>query len=114
MTEDDTLLYQDLVDEIQRLVEPDRPIYAAPDCPEVYFLADRPNPGRGLFDVLMDPRTRTREYLRQLDDWDVQLVVVNRRPEFSDPFPTEFLQALEERYRDRRAIGDKFLIFTRK
>jgi len=49
-------------------------IYAAPDCPEVYFLSGLRNPTRNLFDFLDEPAERTGGVLTALETHHVKVV----------------------------------------
>jgi hypothetical protein len=73
-------------------------IYATPDCPEVYFLADRRNPTRTLFDFLDDPAGRSQRILAAIHAHDVHLVVLNREPYFSGPVANDLRAALDAEF----------------
>lgn len=78
-------------------------IYAGPDCPEVYFLAERRNPGRELFDFFDDTDRRTR-VLRAIETHDVRVVVLSSRPQFS-PRDRELERALAARFPETERVG---------
>lgn len=80
-------------------------IYATPDCPEVYFLAGFRNPTRTLFDFFDDPQDRTARILGLIGKQQVNLVVLNRMPEFSDPVPTDLRAELERQYPLHQSVG---------
>jgi hypothetical protein len=73
-------------------------IYAAPDCPEVYFLSDRKNPTRTMYDFFNDPRDRTFRVLQLLDERRVNVVVINLEPQFSEPFGEDLIGVIRSRY----------------
>jgi hypothetical protein len=80
-------------------------IYAAPDCPELYFLADRRNPTRTLFDFLDAPDGRDQRVLRALDLAGVSAVVVNSAPHFSPPVDPTLSAGLRARFPDSAVVG---------
>ena len=80
-------------------------VYATPDCPEVNFLTDTRNPTRTLYDFLDDPVGRTPRILGQLDSAQVTVVVLNSRPGFSGPVPTDLAAALAVRYPHAESVG---------
>lgn len=80
-------------------------VYAGPDSPEVYFLAERRNPTRALFEFLSVDDLRRGELLDVLREHDVGVVAINRHPSFSDPLEEETLEMLRRRYPRRTEIG---------
>ncbi len=80
-------LYAWLIDEVRARSADGAFIYAAPDCPEVYFLSGRRNPTRTFYDFLEpdagDPEGRVRRILALLEEHAVEVVVLHWRPEFS-------------------------------
>lgn len=98
--------YTQVVDAVRRHAGPNaRYIYAAPDCPEVYFLTGFKNPTRTLYDFLDDQEQRTPRLLASLRDHDVKVVAINRRPEFSRPVDGDLRVALEREYPSSVGIG---------
>ena len=83
-------------------------VYAAPDCPEVYFLSGRLNPTRVVFDFLRRP-PKPEVLLALLEERMVHVVVLNRNPAFSEPVPGELRAALERRFPRSEGIG-RFLL----
>jgi hypothetical protein len=73
-------------------------MYAAPDCPEVYFLAGLKNPTRTIWEFLSDSVGQTARVLRALEDHHVTAVAINRNPPFSGPLPPDLLDSLVARY----------------
>jgi hypothetical protein len=73
-------------------------IYAAPDCPEVYFLARHKNPTRYLFDFFDNDSRNLDHIVQVVDGHSVRVVVINRQPPFSDPLPFDVYQALLARF----------------
>ena len=80
-------------------------IYAAPDCPEVYFLSGYRNPTRTLFDFFDDPNGRTSRILKQLEEHHVNAIVVYDEPAFSNALSPDLETALDARYPNSRNIG---------
>lgn len=80
-------------------------VYATPDCPEVNVLTGTRNPTRTLFDFFDDPVNRTARILAQLDSTGVTTVLLNSRPGFSGPVPTDLAAALAVRYPHAESIG---------
>ena len=72
--------------------------YAAPDCPQVYFLAGLRNPTRTIFEFLADSGAGTARVLRALDEHAVAVVALNRQPLFSGPLPSDLQDSLAARY----------------
>jgi hypothetical protein len=64
-------------------------IYVTPDAPEVYFLSERDNPTRTLFDFFDDPSGRTGRIISSITARNVDLVVLNRVPTFSGAIPRD-------------------------
>jgi hypothetical protein len=80
-------------------------VYAAPDCPEVYFLSSLQNPTRTFFDYFDDPEGRTERILRTLENRNVNVVVINSEPQFSGPMLPDLKEALEDRFSHFEEIG---------
>jgi hypothetical protein len=80
-------------------------LYATPDCPEVDFLYGFRNPTRTLFDFVDDPVGRTNRILHALHDRDVNIIVINRQPDFSHAVPPDLLAMLEKEYPEQQEVG---------
>jgi hypothetical protein len=94
-------LYTRLIREIQAHSRPDAFIYAAPDCPEVYFLAQRENPTRTMYDFFdrdFGSAGRTQRVLDTLDSSKVEVVVINWHTKFSPHIRPELWRELKRRY----------------
>jgi hypothetical protein len=102
--EPDSRMYKQLLTLIKDL-EPGQYLYAAPDCPEVYFLSGLKNPTRTIFDFFDDPNGKAARLQRILDDSRVKVVVVDRLPVFSGPLDPEILSMLETTYAHSQAVG---------
>jgi hypothetical protein len=101
---DERDVYVALVRTIQQHAK-SRSIYVSPDAPEVYFLAERENPTRTLFDFFDEPNDRTRRVLAAVRDRDVDVVVINTKPRFSGPMPRDLADSLKARFREAAEIG---------
>ena len=80
-------------------------IYAAPDCPEVYFLSSTRNPTPTIYDLFDDPDGREARVLRAVDAHDVRVVVVNTRPQFSAAMSDGLADSLAARFPNRIGAG---------
>jgi hypothetical protein len=88
-------LYTQLVELIRRHSKSNY-IYAAPDCPEVYFLSGMRNPTRKIFDFFNDGENDPALVAELLKEKKVNLVVINRQPQFSKPLHPKLSAALED------------------
>jgi hypothetical protein len=84
-------------------------IYASPDAPEVYFLAEKENPTRTLFDFFDDSPARTSRILAAVRQHDVDVIVINNRPRFSGPMPSDLRDSLARSFSDSTEVGN-FLV----
>jgi hypothetical protein len=109
---DDALLYDELIPLVQSHAA-GKFIYAAPDCPEVYFLSGLQNPTRHYFDFAEDPVGHTTRILHALESLNVNVVAIHKDPEFSGPMPPDLQEALEKRY-PHSAELDRFQVRWKK
>jgi hypothetical protein len=79
-------------------------IYATPDCPEVYFFGGFRNPTPVLFDFNDDPVDRTKRILTAIEEHDINLVVLDQKPQFSQPVSPDLRAALERMFPNRATI----------
>jgi hypothetical protein len=79
--------------------------WAAPDCPEIYFLSGLRNPTRSLFEFFDGVDGHAERVLRALDEHGVTAVVLNREPAFSPRLDAGLVAALERRYPYAMEIG---------
>lgn len=80
-------------------------IYAGPDAPEFYFLAELPNPTPVLFDYLA-PDTLFHEHLLQrLDSLDVKAVALRRRVVHSPALEPHIQSGLVDKFPFEREVG---------
>lgn len=80
-------------------------IYAAPDCPEIYFLSDRQNPTRTMYDFFDAPYERTQRIATMLDAEEIRIVVVNMNPLFSNQMDRELQSTVRRRFPELHTIG---------
>ncbi len=80
-------------------------MYAAPDCPEVYFLSGLRNPTPILFDFFDEPAGRTARILSALETHHVKVVAILTQPPFSGPLEPDLKAALTERFPDSTLLG---------
>jgi hypothetical protein len=73
-------------------------IYASPDAPEIYVLAEAPYPGRTIYEFLADPTLSDAAVLEHLSRDNVRVVVIKKNPRFSDPLSPGLLAELRTRY----------------
>ena len=79
--------------------------FATPDAPQVYFLSGLANPTRTLYDFFDDPEGREERILHALESHHVNVVVVNRAPEFSSPVSPSLASALVMLYPNSASTG---------
>lgn len=96
--------YQTLIPLVQRHAQ-GRYIYAAPDCPEVYFLSGLKNPTRTIFDFFDNPSGHTQRIMSEIEGHSVNEVVILADPPFSPPVPPDLRRELEQRFRNRSYAG---------
>ena len=102
--EDRKLQYEQVMALVGRYATTDS-IYAAPDVPEMYFLAAKRNPTRTIFDIFDDRVGRTARILGAIDARDVKVVVINSKPEFSPELDDDLADGLARRFRTWTQIG---------
>lgn len=72
--------------------------YCAPDCPEVYYLAGLRSPSRHYFEYAEGEGERTSAILQQMEALKVNVIAINRDPEFSLMMSRELENELERRF----------------
>lgn len=104
-----------LVKRIQSLSPAENsPIFAGPDCPEVYFLSNRRNPTKILYEVFENQANLEHDILGAIDKERCSLVVVNLRPNWSRPFDYNFHRLLADRFDRVERYGHFLLYWMRK
>ena len=84
-------------------------IYAAPDCPEVYFLTGLRNPTPALFDFLDEPSGKSERIWQAIQSHHINLVVIDHDPQFSGPLPAALVQRLVAEF-PKYAMSGRFEI----
>lgn len=84
-------------------------VYAAPDCPEVAFLAGLKNPTRTIWEFLSDTVGSTERVLAALDEHGVTAVAIKQLPPFSGALPPDLLDSLTSRF-PHQAVLDRFVV----
>jgi hypothetical protein len=97
--------YEELIPEIQAHAGAGDYIYAAPDCPEVYFLSGKRNPTRTMFDFFDDQSDHAAKVLQAVDSHQIQAIAIFSQPEFSGPLPPNLVEALRARFPKSKQIG---------
>ncbi len=105
---DDKADYEAVVRLVGEL-DPGPTLYAAPDCPEIYFLTGLRNPTPTLFEFLDEPAGRERRVLDALERTRVRVLVIRPAPLFSPPLDADLLAELARRYPMSRQIG-RFIV----
>lgn len=73
-------------------------IYAAPDCPEVYFLSGSKNPTPDLFELFDDKYPDSEGILKLMDSHAIHLIVLQKNPSFSETLPGKLHEQLVNRF----------------
>jgi hypothetical protein len=81
-------------------------IYAAPDCPQVYFLAGYSNPTLAPIQMFDKRYSNDQEILDLMASRNIRLVVLNRKPDFSPLVGGDLREALMKRYPSEELVGD--------
>jgi hypothetical protein len=100
----DAHVYEDLISLVQ-LHAIGRFIYAAPDCPEVYFLSGLQSPSRHYFEYAEDQADHVGWVLQQLNSLNVNVVAIKKTPRFSGPMSADLQRALELRFPHSKEVG---------
>lgn len=93
----DEKLYTEVVRLIQAHAKNEY-IYAAPDCPELYFLTGLKSPTRHYFEFAEDEEGHAEKMLRTLTANEINVVAINRQPLFAKELAPDMKAALEQRY----------------
>lgn len=113
----DYIFYYELGAYIERYAKEDDYIYAFPDCPEVYFLYEKRNPSRALFDFLgrNEDEYADAAMLAQLEAKNVNLAVLHLKSYFSKSPSQATVDRLQQRFPYGKILsGGKFLVLWRK
>jgi hypothetical protein len=99
-------LYRSMIEEVQRRSEPGSAILAMSDCPEVYFLAERRNPTRTLYDFFdadfkADSDARRSRILSLVQEQNIRCIVFRWRGEFSGELDRRLVDSIVELFPNR-------------
>jgi hypothetical protein len=107
----DVRMYRPLISAIQRNSAAGSPILAGPDAPEVYFLSDRVNLTRTIYDIFDTNPDREARLLQLIDDHRLGCVAVNQTTSFSPKWSDALQEEIRRRYRRADKFG-RFVLFT--
>lgn len=104
-----------LVHAIEAHSDPSAFIYAAPDCPQVYFFSGRRNPTRTFYDrfdrdYAGDQEPRAQRILDSLESHAVDVAVICHYPEFSSRMTGPLLERLEQRFPSSIEVSPMFTL----
>ena len=100
----DTAVYQQLVRTIREHASGPY-IFVTPDAPQVYFLSGLANPTRTIYDFFDNQDGREQRILSALETHHINVVTINRRPEFSGPVSPALESELVASYPYSAAVG---------
>jgi hypothetical protein len=98
VTDEENILYTQVVELIKKKHGTSQYIYAAPDCPEVYFLSGLRNPSRKFFDFFGESENDRATISELLDKKEINVVVINQKPHFSGQLDTDMIELLKTRF----------------
>jgi hypothetical protein len=104
VTEYENWLYTRLVNLIQKHSKSNY-IYATPDSPEIYFLSGMRNPTRTMFDFFSDSEKDADRVRVLVEEKKINLVVINREPQFSPTLDPNVLAMLQEHFPNFLDLG---------
>jgi hypothetical protein len=82
-----------------------RPIYAGPDCDQIYFLSGLREAVSYSAGSPRDPMERPDDVFRSLEEKGTRAVVLNRSPLFADYLRPQIMASFEDLFPRSRAIG---------
>jgi hypothetical protein len=100
----DVNLYKELIPLLQSHAA-GKFMYAAPDCPEVYFLSGLQSPSRHYFEFAEEPYDYVKITLNELERHNVKVVAINTEPHLSNPMSSDLQAALQQRYPSLAEVG---------
>jgi len=111
--EHEAYMYDTLVDVIQACTAADSYIYAAHDCPEVYFLSERQSITRQAYGSYLHANAdEANQIMKSIREKKVPLVVLRVTPIHSSPLAAELIAALRLEFPEAMVIG-RFLVASR-
>lgn len=109
--EEDEKIYFPLVGRIQSLLKPGEPVFAGPDCPEISFLSERPNPTKILYELLEKQEGLEESLLSILQKGCCAVAVINLQPGYSRSYSERFIHELMSCYKRVEKYGH-FVLFS--
>jgi hypothetical protein len=108
----DKQIYEEVVQLVQKHSAVGEFILATPDCPELYFLANRGNPTKNLLEMFDSDGASTYDRLDSETQMSIALAVINLEPKHSRRLSDETISALTERFPVQERVGH-FIVFHR-
>jgi len=108
---EDEMTYEELIPLVQKLSK-GKYIFATPDCPEIYFLTGLKNPTRITYDFFDDPIGRDERIIKILEEKEVNVVVLNRLPQYSKFVTPEFQDYLGAHYSQSHQVGNFVVLWN--
>jgi hypothetical protein len=106
---------QEKYDRLVRTIQSNTPnqsnIFAGPDCPEIYFLSERKNPTRTLYELFDPPEIDDAVRLQSILERDIPLVVINLEPSHSRKFTEHFVNQLRSHFPKSETIGNFLVVY---
>lgn len=103
-------MYEDTIREIHRITNNNELIYAGPESPEIYFLAERKNPTRFIFEFMRPDKSSFEHIKTILAQEKIRLVAINTTTEFFNTFDDKSIYELASIYPYSKKIG-RFILF---
>ena len=104
--EDEAREYDDLVRLVQEHAEIGSYIYAAPNSPEVYFLAAMRNPTGTMYEMFDDPQGRSERILHSIEANNVRVISIKKTlAGGSAQIAGELMHVLEQRFPQSNVVG---------
>jgi hypothetical protein len=82
-----------------------RPILAAPDCPEVYFLGNFENPTGTMFEIFEEPAGYQERIDKLVEDKQIKAILINNDPGFSEYYVDPLENIADDKFPFTQNIG---------
>lgn len=103
-------IYYPLVKRIQSLTKQGEPVFSGPDCPEISFLSERPNPTGILYEMLEKKEEVEADVLSVIQNGGCPVAVLNLQPGYSVPYSQNVMNELKRRYKRFEKYGHFILL----
>ena len=80
-------------------------LQAGPDTPEIYFLGGYTSPSRVIYDAFESYSGETARVLAAVDATQPNVIIINRIPTVSVPYPPDLVNILDARYPQMQNFG---------